>query len=65
MTPGEQRSILKRWVKSDAGCGEYEFCEVDIARARLIRDLRDDLDVNEVASPAAVLLTSLKNTRTG
>jgi len=60
-TPGLQRPdlerwILKEWVKPDEGCGEYEFCEIDIARARLIRDLRDDLEVNEAALPVVLLL---------
>jgi hypothetical protein len=41
-----ERWILKKWIKPDEGCGEYEFCEIDVARARLIRDLRDDMEVN-------------------
>jgi chaperone modulatory protein CbpM len=60
-TPGLQRPdlerwILKEWVKPDEGCGEYEFCEIDVARARLIRDLRDDMEVNEAALPVVLLL---------
>jgi len=60
-TPGVQRGdlerwILKEWVRPDAGFGDYEFAEIDIARARLIRDLRDDLEVNEEALPVVLLL---------
>ncbi|MDR3528653.1 MAG: chaperone modulator CbpM [Rhizomicrobium sp.] len=54
--PDLERWILNEWVKPDAGCGDYEFCEIDVARARLIRDLRDDLDVNEEALPVVLLL---------
>ncbi len=54
--PDLERWILKKWVKPDMGCGEYEFCEIDVARARLIRDLRDDMEVNEAALPVVLLL---------
>ena len=62
MMPGEQLSdsecwILKKWVNPDEGCGEYEFCEIDVARARLIRDLRDDMDVNGATLPVVLRLT--------
>lgn len=54
--PDLERWILKEWIKPDEGLGEYEFCEIDVARARLIRDLRDDLEVNEEALPVVLLL---------
>jgi chaperone modulatory protein CbpM len=61
MMPGQEypdlgRWILKQWVKPDEGCGEIEFCEIDVARARLIRDLRDDIEGKDAALPAALLL---------
>ena len=54
--PDLERWVLNEWVKPDEGCGEYEFREIDVARARLIRDLRDDLEVNEEALPVVLLL---------
>lgn len=54
--PDLERWILKQWVKPDEGFGEYEFCDIDVARARLIRDLRDDMEVNEDALPVVLLL---------
>jgi chaperone modulatory protein CbpM len=61
MMPGVQcsdseRRILKKWIKPDEGCGEYEFCEIDVTRARLIRDLRDDIEVNGATLPAVLSL---------
>ena len=48
---------MKQWVKSDVGCGEYEYCEIDVTRARLIRDLRDDSEVDGAALPVATSST--------
>jgi len=55
--PDSERWILKQWVKSDVGRGEYEYCEIDVARARLIRDLRDDSEVDKASLPVAMLTT--------
>ncbi len=59
--PGLQRPDLERWisyawVKPDERDGEYEFCEIDVARTRLIRELRDELEVNEDALPVVLSL---------
>lgn len=59
--PGLQRLDLERWisnewVRPDTYDGEYDFCEIDIARARLIRELRDEMDVNEAALPIVLSL---------
>ena len=51
-----RRVELRRWI--EAGWllpvivdGDWQFEEVDVARARLIRDLRRDFGVNEAAVP--------------
>ena len=59
--PGLQRPDLERWisnawVRPDTYEGEYDFSEIDIARARLIRELRDEMEVNEAALPIVLLL---------
>ena len=59
--PGLQRPDLERWisnewVKPDEHDGEYEFYEIDVARARLIRDLRDEIsDAIDHTVPQEVL----------
>lgn len=58
---GLQRADLERWiangwVRPDGAAGGYVFREVDVARARLIRDLRDEMDVNEAALPVVLSL---------
>jgi chaperone modulatory protein CbpM len=54
--PDLERWVLNDWVKPDDGDGDYEFGAIDVARARLIRDLRDDMEVNEEALPVVLLL---------
>ena len=59
--PGLQRPDLERWisnewVRPDGQSGHYEFCAIDVARARLIRDLRDEMEVNEAALPVVLAL---------
>lgn len=59
--PGLQRPDLERWisnewVKPDEHDGEYDFYEIDVARARLIRDLRDEMEINEAALPVVLSL---------
>jgi chaperone modulatory protein CbpM len=51
-----RRVELRRWVEYGWLLpveveGGWEFGEIDLARARLIRDLRRDLGVNEAAVP--------------
>ncbi|HEX7389595.1 MAG TPA: chaperone modulator CbpM [Acidiphilium sp.] len=51
-----ERWIENHWVRPDRDSGHYVFREIDIARVRLIRELRDDLQVNEDALPVVLSL---------
>ena len=51
-----ERWIANRWVRPDRDAGSYIFHEIDVARVRLIRELRDDLQVNEEALPVVLSL---------
>ncbi len=48
--------VARGWVRADEGTAGFEFLEIDLARARLVRDLRRRLDVPE---PAMGLVLSL------
>ena len=50
------RWIAQQWVKPDGTAGQYAFQDIDVARVRLIRGLRDDLQVNEEALPIVLSL---------
>ncbi|MCP8891627.1 chaperone modulator CbpM [Sphingomonas faeni] len=50
------RWISNKWVRPDGDAGHYAFHEIDVARVRLIFELRDDLDVNEAALPVVLSL---------
>ena len=50
------RWIANAWVRPQGGPDGYAFGEIDVARVRLIRELRDDMDVNEAALPVVLLL---------
>ena len=39
--------IAEEWLVPHSAAAEPEFTEVDVARAELIRDLKEDLDVND------------------
>jgi chaperone modulatory protein CbpM len=39
--------IAEEWLVPYSAAAEPEFTEVDVARAELIRDLKEDLDVND------------------
>jgi chaperone modulatory protein CbpM len=54
--PDLDRWIANDWIRPDRDTGIYMFQDIDVARARLIRDLRDDLGVNEDALPIVLLL---------
>jgi len=41
--------IERGWVLPDAVESGFVFHEIDVARVRLIRDLRSDMDINEDA----------------
>jgi chaperone modulatory protein CbpM len=50
------RWIANDWIRPDREMDTYVFQEIDVARVRLIRELRDDLGVNEDALPIVLLL---------
>jgi len=54
--PDLDRWIMHRLVLPDSTAGDYVFREIDIARIRLIQELRDDLQVNEEALPVVLSL---------
>jgi chaperone modulatory protein CbpM len=61
LVSGVQRPDLERWivhrlVLPDSAAGSYVFREIDVARVRLIRELRDDMLVNEEALPIVLSL---------
>ena len=58
---GLQRQDLERWidnawVRPDVLAGDYAFREIDVARVRLIQELRDEMEVNEGALPVVLSL---------
>ncbi|MBW4022038.1 MAG: hypothetical protein HIU92_02715 [Proteobacteria bacterium] len=59
-----RRWIDYSWVRPDGAPGQYRFHEIDVARLRLIVELRDDLGVDEAALPVVLsLLDQLYDTR--
>lgn len=59
-----QRWIDNAWVRPDGEPGRYRFHDIDVARLRLIVELRDDLGVDEAALPVVLsLLDQLYETR--
>jgi chaperone modulatory protein CbpM len=61
LVSGLQRPDLERWivhrlVLPDSAASGYVFREIDVARVRLIRELRDNLQVNEEALPIVLSL---------
>lgn len=58
---GLQRDDLARWidnawVRPGGTPDQYLFHEIDVARVRLILELRDEMQVNEDALPVVLLL---------
>jgi chaperone modulatory protein CbpM len=51
-----ERWISNDWVRPDGRAGDYGFREIDVARIRLIHELRDNLEVNEAALPVVLML---------
>ena len=51
-----ERWISNQWVRPDHLAGDYAFREIDVARIRLIRELRDEMQVNEEALPVVLSL---------
>ncbi len=59
-----QRWIENAWVRPQGPPERYRFEDIDLARIRLILDLRDTLDVPEPAFPTVLsLLDQLYETR--
>ncbi len=59
--PGLQIADLTRWVelawvRPDGGPGAWVFRDIDVARIRLIVELRDELSVDEEALPTVLSL---------
>lgn len=50
------RWVELAWVRPDGGPGAWVFHEIDVARVRLIVELRDELSVNEDALPTVLSL---------
>ena len=59
--PGLDRHDLERWisndwVRADPKDGTFILGEIDVFRVKLIRELRDDMDINEAALPIVLSL---------
>jgi chaperone modulatory protein CbpM len=48
--------VEARWVRPDPDDGGYRFSRVDVARLRLIRELRHDLAIDPEAMPVVLSL---------
>jgi chaperone modulatory protein CbpM len=51
-----ERWISNDWVRPDREEGNYAFRDIDVARVRLIRELRDELEVDERSMSVVLLL---------
>jgi chaperone modulatory protein CbpM len=51
-----ERWIANEWVRPDGGPDHYLFRDIDVARIRLILDLREHLEISEPALPAVLQL---------
>ncbi len=57
LAPAElERWIAHAWVRPDGAPGAYSFREIDVARARLIHELREEMRVNDDAVPLVLSL---------
>jgi chaperone modulatory protein CbpM len=59
--PGLERQDLERWisndwVKAETSDGTLIFREIDVLRVKLIRDLRDDMEISEAELPVVLSL---------
>ena len=54
--PDLERWIDNDWVRPGHDGHAYVFVEVDVARIRLIRELRDELQIDEDALPVVLML---------
>lgn len=48
--------VERGWVQPDSAGTSWEFHEIDVARVRLIRELREDVAVNDEAMPVVLSL---------
>ena len=56
--------IAQDWVRPDRAAGRPVFDEADLARCRLILELREEMEVNDAAIPVVLtLLDQLHRTR--
>jgi chaperone modulatory protein CbpM len=51
-----QRWIAQSWVRPDRTAGQWVFHDIDVARVRLIVELRDELSVSEDVLPTVLSL---------
>jgi chaperone modulatory protein CbpM len=51
-----ERWIDHDWVKPDGQPGAYVFRDIDVARVRLILELRDDMEIDEATLPVVLSL---------
>ena len=51
-----ERWISNAWVRPDGEPGRYLFREIDVARIRLIMELRESLEIEEPALPTVLSL---------
>ena len=51
-----ERWISNEWIRPDGSAGNYLFRDIDVARVRLIQELRDEMRVNEEALPVVLSL---------
>lgn len=48
--------IGNAWLRAEGPPGHYRFQEIDVARVRLIRELRDDLGIDDDSLPVVLSL---------
>ena len=51
-----ERWISNEWVKADRQSGVFVFTEIDVARVKLIQQLREEMDINEESMPLILSL---------
>jgi len=54
--PDLERWIANQWVRPDGGPEHYLFRDIDVARIRLILELREHLEIAEPALPTVLQL---------
>lgn len=56
--------IGRAWLRAEGGPGDYRLEEIDVARVRLIHELRSGLDIDDEALPVVLsLLDQLYSSR--